>query len=295
MKNKYSKIIYIILVAIIYSASAFSQDAPNHEFSASISGAHSSLIQKANIGDNKGGIGGSFGVGYTYFLTTSIGLSTGLEVSMYKSEYNADAFSSTLSNVVDPSDGESFDFVSSVSNYAETQSATYLNIPLQLQYQLNAFSSNQFYMLGGLKIGIPLKSSYETTKSNFVNNGFFHETGVWGGNSQEFMSFGNYDNMRNEGDAGLKISYTLSAEAGLKWSISNKLNLYTGLFIDYGLNNIGGNNKNFVALEETNTGMGFSSNSVLSSYYNQDNKANKFIDKASVFAGGVKIRISIYK
>ena len=292
MNNIYHKITYILIAVISCCSTINSQEINKQELSVSLSGGLSALNSKTNIGTDKNKFGGAVGFGYTYFLTENLGIVSGLEMSLYKSEFKVDQFNNTLMNVADPSDGELIDFYSSVSNYKENQTATYLNIPVQIQYQQNAFGSNKFYVLGGVKIGIPIKGKYETKNNSFVNKGYFHETGIWGGEGQEFMGFGTYTDKKSKDDLSMKVSFTLSAEAGMKWAITSNMSLYTGLYLDYGLNNVVSDKGNFISLEETDTGMDFVSNSVLATSYNEDRKDNKFVDKVSLFAGGIKIRLA---
>ncbi len=290
MNNIYHKVLCAILGTTMFCASLFSQDS-KHELSVSLSGGKMSLNYDPDMGTNKGKLGESIGLGYTYHLTNQLGLVSGLEMSIYKSEFKADGFSNTLYNIADPSDGELFDFHSSVANYREDQTATYLNIPLQLQYEQATFGANRFYVLGGMKIGIPISAKYETDENSFVNKGFFHETGIWGGDNQEFMGFGSFNDKKSDGDLKLKTSLALSAEAGMKWMVESKIFLYTGFFIDYGLNNITSVEDNFISLKETSTGLDFSTNSALNSTYSQDKDNQQLISKATLLAIGIKVKL----
>lgn len=292
MNNIYHRIIVFLIVTLPICTAAYSQENSKQEFSVSLSGGLSSLNSETNIGTNKSKFGGAMGFGYTYFITEKVGLVSGLEMSVHKSEFEVDQFGNTLFNLTDPSDGELFDFYSSVSKYKENQIATYLNIPLQLQYQHDAFGANKLYVLGGFKIGIPVGGKYETKSNSFANKGYFHQTGIWGGDNQEFMGFGTFSDRKMDDDLALKVAYSLSAEAGIKWSVTSMLSLYTGLYLDYGLNNVVSDKGNFVSLEETNTGFDFVTNSVLASSYNENKVNNKFVDKVSLFAAGVKVRIA---
>lgn len=292
MNNIYNKIILSLIVVSSFFTTAYSQEFRKQEFSASLSYGQSALNNSTNIGTSKGKLGGAAGLGYTYFVTDRFGLVSGLEISVYKSEYKADQISNTIFNVADPNDGELFDFYSSINNYKENQTVTYFNIPFQLQYQQDAFGSNKIYALGGIKVGIPIKGKYETTSNSFVNRGYFHETGIWGGDNQEFMGFGTFNDRKSDGDIDLKTSFTLSAEVGVKWSVAANVFLYTGFYLDYGLNNVVSDKDNFVSIKETETGMDFASNSVIASNYNKERINHQFVDKTSLFAGGIKVKIA---
>jgi hypothetical protein len=166
-------------------------------------------------------------------------------------------------------------------NGDEKQNAMFLNIPVMLQYQTG--KANKFYVLGGAKIGIPLSGSYKMT-AKITNNGYYPKYNNWA-STQKFAGFGVFENQKSDGDLDLKVSFMLSAEAGMKWAISDNLRLYTGLYFDYGLNDIvGAHDKPFFNYGAA-TPENFSINSSLES----------LTDKVSNMAIGIKIKLAIEK
>ena len=224
----------IILLFVTFSSlSALAQSA--HEFSVYAGGGLSTLNYSLREGNRNDGRGGDFGLGYTYFFHKQWGINTGLGLAFY----NAKAVLNNGTVVITPNlqdnEGDTFDMYSTLDGYEEKQNTMFLNIPVMLQYQTN--KTNKFYALGGVKIGIPLSGSYQITGATITNKGYYPKYDNWL-TTQQFMGFGVFENQKPGGDLDLKVSFMLSAEAGMKWAIGNNLRLYTGLYVDYGLNDI---------------------------------------------------------
>ena len=154
------KILLATVAGMISCSTLFSQDEQiqresRHEISALVSGGLSSLKFGGGHSSLKAtnGAGGSFGAGYEYRISKKLSLGSGLELVLYSSK-------AVLNNVSDryaSNDGEyDFEFRTSVSNYAETQSTMYLNITLLVRFQHSATGKIGFYGSGGFKFGLPL-------------------------------------------------------------------------------------------------------------------------------------------
>jgi len=84
----------------------------------------------------------------------------------------------------------------------EKQRILALQIPLMLQFQ--GGTRHKFYFATGAKAGIPLDGKSEVEKQDFDNE--------------------------------LQTAFFASAELGMKWQFKKHLYLYTGAYLDYGLN-----------------------------------------------------------
>ena len=93
--------------------------------------------------------------------------------------------------------------------YEEKQRILAFQIPLMLQFQGGA--GHKFYFAAGAKAGIPLKSNY------------------FKGSTEE------YKKVTLDGSE-LKTAFLASGEIGMKWRFKNHVYLYTGAYLDYGLN-----------------------------------------------------------
>lgn len=293
MRNNIIKNV-IAISALLFSVSAiFAQD-NRHELSLSVAGGLSTLSYDANIGERKNGAGGNFGLEYTYFFIDNLGISSGVEFSLYKAEVKTNRFNTVIHNLVDPSDNETYDHYSLFSAYKEKQDVTYINVPLMLQYQLG--EENKFYARAGVKLGIPVKGKSKSSASEVVNKGYFHNTANWG-ETQEFMGFGTVADYSNNEDIDLNIACLLSAEAGMKWKLTSKLFLYTGAYIDYGVNDIvkGGHDRSFTRIEDTSDGLVVKNNSALNSSigYGSNTLTQQMTEKVKPISVGLKVRLSL--
>lgn len=241
-------------------------------------------------GNRKNGMGGLFGIGYNYFLTESWSIGSGLEISFSKAKMSQKSFADAHNS----NDGE-YDFVyrTSVENYREKQKATYLNIPLTAQFQLDITKEHKYYVSGGFKIGIPLSSKFKITEGTFKNSGYYPQWSNQNGrelimDTQEFMGFGTYDQKNKEGDLNFKVAVMATLETGIKWKAGDNSSLYTGIYIDYGLNDIKKTDKHIAEYNQNNP-QDFVNNSALASHWKNDNQSQKLVDKVVPFNLGLKV------
>jgi len=223
------KFLSMVLFLILWGTVEMSAQS-KHELSVYGGGGLSTLNYKVTIGEQKSGLGGQIGLGYHFFFSPKWGIGTGVELASYNAKFNADALYSRY--MTTDIDGDAFEFHSTANGYKETQRAMMLQIPLMLQFQTDG--KQQFYAAAGGKVGIPLNGKYSTTAS-FSNAGYYpYENSLY--DTQEFVGFGNFPNKKAEGDLNFKTAFFVSAEAGVKWRLSDGLSLYTGAYMDYGLN-----------------------------------------------------------
>jgi hypothetical protein len=293
MRNIISKSFVSIFALLAGTSAIFAQDR-KHEVSVNIGGGLSTLIYGTEIGKRDSKAGGNFGIGYTYFFSENWGLNTGLEFSLYKAEMKTDKFNNVTQSLTDPSDGELYDFYSSISNYKEKQDASYINIPIMVQFQYG--EKNKLYALAGAKIGIPVKGKYKSSASGLVNKGFFHDTANWG-DTQEFMGFGTFSNYSYNEDIDFNVACILSAEVGMKWKLAENMPLYTGAYVDYGMTDIvkGGCNRSLLKLEETSEALVVQNNSILNSSlgYSSNTLTQKLTNKVVPISVGLKVRLAL--
>lgn len=292
MENILLKKLSAAILLFVSATIMLAQD-NKHEVSVYVGGGLSTLSYEAAIGDKSNGAGGNFGIGYTYFFAENFGINTGLEFSLYNAKIKREGFNNVLQNLIDSSDGEKYDFYSSVKNYEEKQKAMYINIPLMIQFQYG--KKNKLYASTGVKIGIPVSGKYKSSASEITNKGYFHDTENWAEN-QEFRGFGTYTNYSNDEDIDFRVACIYSAELGMKWGLTDKMALYTGAYIDYGLNDIvkGGHNQDFSKLIETADGINVVNNSFLNSSigYSSNTLRQELTDKVIPMTVGIKVKLS---
>jgi len=222
------KILSIFLV-LIMAAHAFT-----NEISIYGGGGLSTLIYDIKGSDKSNGFGGLFGLGYTYFFTPNWGVGSGLEMAFYNAEFNFEKYTQQPYMFTDY-EGNEIEFHSTINGYKEKQSVMLLQIPLMLQYQRG--ENHQFYAAAGTKIGIPLKGE-DKISADFVKNSGYRGFEKYEYTTQKFLGFGTFTDQKSEKDLPLQTAVLLSAEAGMKWKLSEALRLYTGAYLDYGLNSI---------------------------------------------------------
>jgi len=250
----------------------------SHEFSITGGGGASTLNYKLSQGKKTLGFGGDAGLGYTCIFIKMVGIHIGAEVGFYSANANFDGAEVVTQNLTD-SDGDRFNMHTTLSQYKETQNAMFLNIPVMVQFQIGM--KHKFYAMGGIKIGIPLSSKYKGTAATLTNKGYYPEYENWM-TMPEFAGFGTFSQAKTEGKLKLGITATLSLEAGGKWKLGEKFALYTGVYFDYGLNNIlKVNNQPFVNYKATLPAT-FTTNSALPS----------LTHKINVMAVGIKLRFA---
>jgi outer membrane protein OmpA-like peptidoglycan-associated protein len=280
-------IILSLSAALLYTANA--QDTRS-EFSIQTAGGISTFQYKPNIGNKTTGAGGNFGLGYTYFFSEKWGLGTGVECTLFNTKFNV-AGQKYVTPGLDPSSNTSFLLNCSLTDFNEKQQAWLINIPLMLHFQ-----TGKFYFGAGAKIGFPLSASYTTDKGVLETTGFFEDIN-WSvpSSGYEHLGFGQYDLSGSDGDISLKTVVMASAEIGAKWRMSDKWSLYTGLYVDYGLNNTirAGSKTNLTDIAHNGAGVHIPSSIIQSRYIDRPNgKPTDIVDKVLPLSAGLKLRFA---
>lgn len=279
----------MVAVLLIFPLGKISAQAPTHEISVQGGLGISGLKMSMNQGDSKQKFGGNIGFGYTYFFNQNFGINTGLEVSFLSSEAKF-ANASNEYNTVD-SNGESFQFRSQIGKYKETHRTIYLNIPIMGQFQTVAFSDHQFYCAFGFKIGLPVTNKFETDGASLKASGYYPQHDMTIDDLPHF-GFGNFNSRAVDKKVDLKTSFMLAAEAGMKWEINESLAVYTGAYIDYGLNNVNKSSDKVFMVYDTFDPVHYATNSMLESQYTQNGESKKFVDKVRPMTVGLKVRFA---
>jgi len=136
--------------------------------------------------------------------------------------------------------------------------------------------------MGGFKFGFPIGCKYKVSDATITNEGYYPDYYGWL-KEPEFAGYGTFTNINSNGKLPLKASVALALEAGMKWNVGKLFAVYTGVYFDYGLNNIR-KNTNFV--NNTNSeSVKFTTNSALPSVTN----------KLNLMTFGIKARFAFIK
>jgi hypothetical protein len=292
MRKIYS-VLTVFLLSLIPVGIAYAQEDIKQEISVQGGLGLSGLKYSLDNGDTKQKFGGNIGIGYHYFFNQKFGLVTGLELSFLSSEGSFDSMSDTYKTT--DSEGESFNFSSTVRNYEERQRATYLNIPIMGQYQMPVTGMHQFYGMLGVKIGIPLSAKYKTSGASLAASGFYPQYGANDPiNIDQVISsgFGNFTSNPVDETLKLNVSFMLAAEAGMKWYLNETMSLYTGAYIDYGLNDVSKkHDKEFMIYDAVNPTR-YTNNSLLEAQYTPGAATLEVVDKVVPISFGLKVRLA---
>lgn len=255
-------------------------------------GGISSLNIRTGVGDTYVKHSMLLGIGYSYFLSDNIAITSGSEFSSYNSTLKLNSLEGRYTT----NDGmEDFEFQYRVYNYKESNNILFINIPLMLHYQTRGI--NRFYTTLGGKMGIPVKSNNKTSDSHIRTQGFYPQYGSGAilDAPAYHAGFGTFRPSEISNDLKFNVSYLISFEAGIKWDYHLPMfQLYTGLYVDYGLNDISNKNKEFLSYNSENPS-NYKYNSALTSYYSQGATITYLIDKVAPIAIGVKIKLAFCK
>lgn len=243
------------------------------------------------IGDKSIPLGGAFGIGYSGYFHENWGFGIGAEIALYRASVKMDqiAYRYDTQDI----DGREINYRSSINNYKEEQRLYNVNIPLVAYYQRDVFDNiHKFYASAGFKLGIPVKGEYEGKNGALTASGYYP---AWNQEltTQTDMGYGSFPVAKSEQDLDFKLSYMLTLEAGIKWNLSRRLWLYTGVYGDYGLNDIRKQKNRPLVAYNIYEPSQVIINSVVSSNYKDGDASKAFTDKVHPWAVGIKVKLGI--
>ncbi len=269
---------------------SFAQYQEKHEISAFIGGGYSSLKYSVDNGKHKLGFGGTAGIGYNFFFSDYVSLGTGAEISRYSARAEAGNFAGSYPT----NDGEEdFTFIYTINNYKENQYLWTVNVPLMLQLQYPLFFDDHFcYLALGGRVGFPVGSKYKTTEIAYTASAYYPQYDLLLTDPPS-QGLGTFYGQSYSDDIDFKMLFALSAEMGFKWMIADQFSLYTGLYCDYGLNDISPEAQNMdLLIYNKEQPSKLNNNSILCSLYSNDEVVKKVTGKIKPLAFGIKIRLA---
>ncbi|MET0635342.1 MAG: outer membrane beta-barrel protein [Chitinophagaceae bacterium] len=229
---------YILLTVCSFGLMSVNSTAQTQkpEFSFTVAAGPSSLDYKLNNGKAEGKTGFHGGVGLSLPLNRLWSLVTGLEMGSYFTVASLNDGTMFRSNRVDD-EGQGFEYRTQVNGHREKQSFYTVNVPVMIRFIAAASKPVQVYGLAGLKIGIPVKGTNKSGADQLITSGYYPELDA---ELTDVPShgFGTETNWRGAGNIDFKLSYSAAAEAGIRFRMASGRSLYTGAFLDYGLNDV---------------------------------------------------------
>jgi len=273
------KIQYTLLSCLlIISLSAISQttvlkapDFKKSEFSINafygISGLSGSLANGTITPES----GAQYSLEGSFFLTRSVGVGLGVGYANYASSVRLNNYTSSVETIDDG--GDKILYNVNASNITEKEEVSAFEIPLFLAFR---FPSTKVYFEGntGVKVSIPVASSYNYTKGTITTTGYYEKYNI----ELVDMPEHGYQTVNDPAYAGklsTNTAFSVFAKVGCVIPTGN-LGIHISLYGSYGLNSI---------LEpQTN---------VLMSYPNVSYPVTSLSNKISLISGGIRIGISL--
>ena len=283
------KKLLLLLAAFAGIASVNAQN-PKHELLLMGAGGIGSIKYDVLGGDNPFKFGYQAGLNYNFFFAPKWGIGTGVELGFYNNKVTLPDGMHYVSRINEQNyDRGYFNYINASEGFEEKQTTTMLNIPLVLQFNTPAGAKTRLYALAGMKVGIPVKSTYKASADRMTTSGFvsFTDGGGYYMQDNPEAGFDTKQNWSNKGDLDLKTSYSVTAEVGAKFNLSHKLWLYVGAYGDFGLNDIKKTTANAPLVAYNGSGIAnnnfTSGNSILA---NPD-----YSGDTRLIAAGLKVRI----
>jgi hypothetical protein len=201
-------------------------------------------------GKKGGNIGGSAGVEYIFHFNPSIGIIMGVEMADYRSKVS---FGSAYDEYNTGTGKNMLKFSYSLRDFEERQNIMQLSIPIMVQYSLplDSYGSVSLYAAGGLKLGFPLKAKTRITQGTVTTSGYYPYENIEYKNLPKhgFVTDEPLPDVRRDIDVGFSNTI-LAFDVGARFSLTDKIGLYTGLYLDYRL--LGTGNRQYRNLIEYN-------------------------------------------
>jgi len=192
------------------------------------------MLTVANLVSNsQNSFGGLFEIGY--FFSKSIGISSGIGFSTYKSQIELATYQNKF-NTTD-SENEAYERQVSGTDIKETQKVGFLNLPICLDIRLPLSKKMGFFLQPGIGFAIPVTKKY-TSSGTFTYKGYYPAYNVL---LQNLPAYGFPANVNSVTDGSLEIkSLHINAliSAGFDFVIQKNIQLGIAAFYSKSLSNI---------------------------------------------------------
>ena len=222
----------IIALTLFLSSNLKAQENGSYLY-ANVGGGFHNLSYGLKNGNEQGRLGYSFLAGYGFNFSNHWGLQTGIGLQSFNPVATLNYL--TVAPSVD-ADGTAYDYKTNYLNWKEKQQLLYLDLPLGLQYRFHLKDKIQILATAGMKVSIPLKTTYRSIGGEISTTGFYSQYNV---ELQDLPRHG-FNNItdRLTGSVSVRSSYSAFADLGAKYALLDQLGLYAGGYVDYGLNNV---------------------------------------------------------
>lgn len=184
-------------------------------------------------GTQESNMGYSFNLGYNYFFSKNWGLGAGLGLQSFESKATLN-YQTSKSSV--DADGESFEFRTQYTDWQEKQSILLLDVPISFIYQKQMNEKLKFQFSIGPKVSFAVQSNYKTEGGTIETTGYYPQYNVvlYGMPQHNFTTLTSFP----KNDISLNPVVSAYSNLGGLYKLSNRLDLYAGVYFDYGLSNM---------------------------------------------------------
>lgn len=252
------------------------------EISIKLSGGPSGILYESSEGNGNLKAGGGIGIGYTYFLNNYWGINTGIDVFYNQNTFKLNEGTTINSYEVDDQ-MTAFEYRVSPKNYQEKQHFISLAIPVLLQYRTPISNQSQWYLAFGGKVLFPGKQSIKASADELQLSGYYPDRDLLIENLPSH-GFGKVNNWQDNTSADLKASLLVSLETGLTFKLKENLQLYTGIFADYGFSDLAKNTEN------TNIVL-YDPNGIENTEANGVSGNKMIVQKSNYFSAGLQVKL----
>ena len=271
-------------------------------------------------------LGGQAGLGFSYYFTKHVGITIGAGVSHYRTKaiLEGDFLKDKYFMLGQFTDNDPigtatlYDLRVRTRNWTEYQSVKFLEVPLMINFQKKFGEKEYFglYLSLGAKLQLPIiGADYAVVDGAKEGDDRLMVSGFYQGENPELGGFGGkplpqhgYGQIHNPSDVltdakgklDLKLSIAAVGEAGILISLSRRVDIALGAFIDYGFMDMNkrGDTKalfsytgnDYVAGAENNVGNGIDYSSLLNSHYDAD---KRYVEKINTFSWGGKFGLRV--
>ena len=185
------------------------------------------------VSSSQNSFGGSLEIGY--FFSESIGISSGLGFTSYKSQLTLGTYQNNF-NTVD-SENEAYERRVSGTGIKEIQNVGFLSLPVCLDIRLPLSKKMGFYLQPGINLAIPITKKY-TSNGTFTYKGYYPAYNVLLENLPAYGFPSNVNSLTN-GTLEIKsININALISAGFDFSIQKNIQIGVGVSYSKSLSNI---------------------------------------------------------
>ncbi|KAF2325781.1 outer membrane beta-barrel protein [Flavobacterium daemonense] len=252
------------------------------EVTVKVSGGQSGILYESSLGNGDIKFGGGVGVGYTFFLNNHWGINTGVDILYNQNSFKLNEGTMITSNEVDDQ-MSAFEYRVTPKNYQEKQHFVSFAVPVLLQYRASISKQSQWYAGIGGKVLFSGKQNIKASANELQLSGYYPDADLVVDDLPSH-GFGTVSNWQDKTSVNLKTTFLASLETGISFKLKEKMQLYTGVFADYGFSDLVKNTENSNIVP-------YNPNGIENTQANGVSGNKMIVQKSNYFAAGIQIKL----